>query len=96
MDKSVQKWNNILMKIQTLVEYNQQLKSHLTNYEQELTDVKKNFRKVQQENESLLEQLNITKLAKGVGLNGDESMKVKAQIKSYIQEIDEILAGLAR
>ncbi len=96
MDKSVQKWNNILKKIQTLVEHNQQLKGQLTNYEQELTDVKKNFRKVQQENESLLEQLNIVKLAKGVGLNGDESMKVKAQIKSYIQEIDEILAGLAR
>ncbi len=96
MEKSVQKWNNILKKIQILIEHNQQMKGQIVNYEQELTDVKKNFRKVQQENESLLEQLNIVKLAKGVGLNGDESMKVKAQIKSYIQEIDEILAGLTR
>jgi chromosome segregation ATPase len=96
MEQAVQKWNVIMNKIQSLIEQNQQLNQHLKSNQQELTDVKKEIVNLQQQNQSLLEQINVIKLAKGVGLNGDESVKIKEQIKTYIGEIDEILANIGK
>lgn len=89
-----EKWSQIIGKIQLILERNAKLESDQALLMVKIGVLEADNQKLQEEKEELLNQINVLKLTKGVGISEREKVEMRNQIKHYIEEIDECLAKL--
>jgi phage gp16-like protein len=89
-----EKWSQIIGKIQLILERNLKLEAELAQNKLKLETAEADKKRFLEEKEELLNQINVLKLAKGVGITEREKVEVKKQIKHYISEIDDCLAKM--
>ncbi len=94
MSQLEQKWDKLTAKVHLLTD-------KLREQHEQIVRLNASISKLQEEKENWLkeknelnENINILKLAKGVGLSDQERNKVKKQIEHYINEIDDCLAKI--
>jgi hypothetical protein len=89
------KWNGIIEKIRLILERNQSLEKEVGQLRASLERMESHKNQLLKEKEVLINQINVLKLAKGVGLSEQDRVEVKKQIKHYINEIDDCLAKMS-
>lgn len=89
------KWNGIIEKIRLILERNQSLEKEVGQLRASLERMESHKNQLLREKEALNNQINVLKLAKGVGLSEQDRVEVKKQIKHYINEIDDCLAKMS-
>lgn len=89
-----QKWDQIVAKVYMLLERNRKLEAEVVQLKTQLDKVERVKEQLEKEKEELNQNINVLKLAKGVGLSDQERNEVKKQIKHYINEIDDCLAKI--
>lgn len=89
-----QKWDQIVAKVYMLLEKNRKQETEIAQLKAQLVKVEEQREQLQKEKEELNQNINVLKLAKGVGLSDQERNEVKKQIKHYINEIDDCLAKI--
>lgn len=89
------KWNGIIEKIRLILERNQLLEKENIQLKAALEQTERQKNQLEKEKEALNNQINVLKLAKGVGLSERDRMEVKKQIRHYINEIDDCLAKMS-
>ncbi len=89
------KWNGIIEKIRLILERNQALEKEVGQLRASLERMESHKNQLTKEKEALNNQINVLKLAKGVGLSERDRVEVKRQIKHYINEIDDCLAKMS-
>lgn len=88
------KWDKIVAKVHLLLEKNQKLEKEVAQLKAQIEKLEQYNIHLQKEKEDLNQNINVLKLAKGVGLSEQERSEVKKQIKHYINEIDDCLAKI--
>jgi chaperonin cofactor prefoldin len=88
------KWSTITLKVNKVLEQQHALREEVARLKDQIKDMQLERATLIKEKESLNNQINVLKLAKGVGLSDSERIAVKKQIKHYISEIDECLAKM--
>lgn len=88
------KWDKIVAKVHLLLEKNQKLEKEVMQLKAQIEKLEQSNSHLQKEKEDLNQNINVLKLAKGVGLSEQEKSEVKKQIKHYINEIDDCLAKI--
>lgn len=88
------KWDKIVAKVHLLLEKNQKLEKEVMQLRAQIEKLEQSNSHLQKEKEDLNQNINVLKLAKGVGLSEQEKSEVKKQIKHYINEIDDCLAKI--
>ena len=94
MSQIAEKWDKIISKIHLILDRNTALEKEVSKLQSFIERLESDKKQLQKEKEALNNQINVLKLAKGVGLSDRERMEVKKQIKHYISEIDECLAKM--
>lgn len=89
-----QKWDQIVAKVYLLLEKNRKLETEVAQLKTQIAKTEQTNVQLQKEKEDLNQNINVLKLAKGVGLSDEERSEVKKQIKHYINEIDDCLAKI--
>ncbi len=89
-----QKWDQIVAKVYLLLEKNRKLETEVAQLKTQIAKIEQTNVQLQKEKEDLNQNINVLKLAKGVGLSDEERSEVKKQIKHYINEIDDCLAKI--
>jgi chromosome segregation ATPase len=88
------KWASITGKVHKVLEQQQALRDEVARLKLQVKEMQTERTALIKEKETLNNQINVLKLAKGVGLSDSERTAVKKQIKHYIGEIDECLAKM--
>jgi|GEM_PF-5143160 len=88
------KWEQITAKVKLVLEHNLKLGEEITQLKAKIDRLEKDKQELIREKESLNKNINVLKLAKGVGLSDNERNEVKKQIRHYINEIDDCLAKI--
>lgn len=89
-----QKWDQIVAKVYLLLEKNRKQAAEIVQLKTQIAKIEQANVQLQKEKEDLTQNINVLKLAKGVGLSDEERSEVKKQIKHYINEIDDCLAKI--
>lgn len=88
------KWDQIVAKVHLLLEKNRKLEAENAQLKSRIEKIEQEKSHLLKEKEDLNQNINVLKLAKGVGLSEQERNEVKKQIKHYINEIDDCLAKI--
>ena len=94
MDEISKKWDSIVAKVNLILQQNDKYKDEISRLKDLLHQKEIQNEQLLKDKEELEKNINILKLAKGVGLSEQERSAVKKQIKFYIEEIDECLAKI--
>ncbi|MCO5231173.1 MAG: hypothetical protein M9958_08455 [Chitinophagales bacterium] len=94
MKELSQKWEQIVAKVYLLLDQNRKMKVELAQLNAHIVKLNQEKSQLLKEKEELNQNINVLKLAKGVGLSDQERTEVKKQIKHYINEIDDCIAKM--
>lgn len=94
MKELSQKWEQIVAKVYLLLDQNRKMKVELAQLNTQIVKLNQEKSELLKEKEELNQNINVLKLAKGVGLSDQERTEVKKQIKHYINEIDDCIAKM--
>ncbi|MCO5234142.1 MAG: hypothetical protein LC105_13100 [Chitinophagales bacterium] len=94
MKELSQKWDQIVSKVYLLLDHNRKMKTELEQLKSQIVKLNLEKSELLKEKEELNKNINVLKLAKGVGLSDQERTEVKKQIKHYINEIDDCIAKM--
>ncbi|MCO5247407.1 MAG: hypothetical protein M9887_00435 [Chitinophagales bacterium] len=94
MEDLSNKWNQIISKVESLIQENVRLKSDNLRLTKSYEKLQEENDKLEEEKRELLENFNKIKLVKGSAISEEERAEMKTRMKHFMEEIDNCLAKI--
>lgn len=91
---NVEKIDGFIKKINLILERNLKLEESVKELKQKLTELDKERKSLEKDNEGHKKEIQLMKMAKSVQISDDERTHMKKELRKYIKEIDKCMALL--